>query len=121
MNISEVTGDMTGDAMRDLADELYRLSYVRDAEQGKPPTPDESDAYNESFDEDSHDCHRFAMPNGSASVYVWHNPDEKPDLSVNVEQSNLNPGEVTRIVRALRAAEAFHASLTARPSLRVVD
>ncbi|GAA1694856.1 hypothetical protein GCM10009792_13600 [Microcella alkalica] len=111
----------TGSEMRDLADELYQLSYVVDAEQGTPVTPDESDTLVAKFDEDNHDCHRFAMPTGSASVYVWHNTGEAPDLAVNAEQSNLTPGDVTRIVRALRAAEAFHATLTARPTLRPVN
>lgn len=113
----------TGAEMRDLADELYRLSYVVDAEQGNPVTPEISEKVPGMGDWDAdggYESNRWDVQNGNVAVCIF-DDGTAPDLTTHISDSPLDADSVTRIVRALRAAEAYYGTLTARPNLRVIE
>jgi hypothetical protein len=114
---------VTGENFRHLADELYRLSYDVDAEQGAPVTPDETtvtDRNDPLMDGEVATTHRFQFDHGTADVFFM--GDEEPQIGVNVDDRRpVTRESLDRMVRRLHAAEAFRRSLTPRPNLRIVD
>lgn len=104
---------LTGDEIRNRADQLYRMSYAIDEANGVPVMPDEA-GYDAGINpvEDGNDYAYFNTNNGVVTVTSWLHNGDPVDISANIRDEAMTSDDITRAVRALRAAEAYHFKIT---------